>query len=87
VNVRAAGEINRASLGKERRKAPIDLMSGGTRWPNPACRQSAIRNVLEVETCTPLRGEDTQQQTLQGDDYPIEYDSDRQPSLTNLSHD
>ena len=54
---------------------------------NPACRQSAIRNVLEVETCTPLRGGDTQQQTLQSDDYPIEYDSDRQPSLTNLSHD
>ena len=56
LNLRTAAEIDRASLAKERRKAPIDLMGGGKRWPNPVHADLAIiRNIIEVETCNPLR--------------------------------
>jgi hypothetical protein len=43
--------------------------------------RAIIRNIIEVETCRPLRKEDTQQETLKGDDYPIEYGSDGYPEL------
>ena len=61
LNTRAAAEIDRACLAKERHKAPIDLMGGGKRWRNPVHADLAmIRNIIEVESCIPLREEDTQ---------------------------
>jgi len=74
LNPRTAAEIDSASLAKERRKAPIDLMGCGTRWPNPVhADKDAIRNIIEVESCIPLREEETQPETLKGDDYPNGY--------------
>ena len=75
LNLRTAAEIDRASLAKERRNAPIDLMGGGKRWPNPVHADLAIiRNIIELENCKPLKEEDTQQDTLNGDDHPLKYD-------------
>ena len=82
LNLRTAAEIDRAWLAKERRKAPIDLMGGGRRWPNPVpADQATTRNIIELETCKPLKEGDTQQETPKGDDYRLEYDENGYPEL------
>jgi hypothetical protein len=82
LNLRTAAEIDRAALAKERREEPSDVMGGGKPWPNPMhVDREVVRNVIELETCNPLREEDTQHETQKGDDYPIECGPDGYPEL------
>jgi hypothetical protein len=82
LNLRSAGEVDRAVLANEKRSAPIDLMNGGKPWLNPVhVDREVSRNVIEVETYNPLREEDTRQETLKDHDYLIECDADGYPEL------
>jgi hypothetical protein len=82
LNLRTAAEIDRAALAKERREEPSDVMGGGKPWPNPVhVDRALVRNVIEVETCKPLREEDSQQANLNGDDYPLNFYKNGYPEL------
>jgi hypothetical protein len=79
LNLRTASEIDRASLAKERRKAPIDLMGGRKQWPVHADR-AIIRNIIDVESCIPLtEDQPTESKTVKGATSQLEYDSDGYP--------
>jgi len=82
LDLRAARDIDRTALASEKRKSPIDLMGGGRPWLNPKhVARGVIRNIIEVESCKPLKREDTQQETPKGDDYRLEYDKNGYPEL------
>jgi hypothetical protein len=82
LDLRAARDIDRTALASEKRKAPIDLMGGGRPWLNPKhVARGVIRNIIEVESCKPIKREDKQQETPKGDDYRLEYDKNGYPEL------
>jgi hypothetical protein len=81
-NLHFAGEIDRAALANEKCKVPVDLVGGSKPWMNPAhVDVRAITNVIAVETCKPLKDEDTRKQAANGDDYPIGFDAYGHPQL------
>jgi hypothetical protein len=82
LSVRCAGEIDRSAPANEKRKTSFDLMGGGKPWLNPVhVDMEVIRKVIEVETCKPLRDDDTLEETSKGDDYLINCDPDGYPEL------
>ena len=75
-------ESRPGSPGKEKRRVPFDLMGRGKRWLNPVrLDREVIRNIIEVETCKPLREEDTQRPTPKGGNDLIQCDADGSPEL------
>jgi hypothetical protein len=75
LNLRVAAEINRTALASDKRKTPVDLIGGERQGHvDPKIRAT----VLDAEIGFPM---DAQPETIKGDDYLLEYDSDGYPAL------
>jgi hypothetical protein len=87
LNLRIAGEIDRAALASEKRKTPVNLVGAAIR----ATKGATIRSVIEAETCIPLtEDEPATPEAFVTEDYLLEYDSDGyseyESALTNVSY-
>jgi hypothetical protein len=75
LNLRVAAEINITALASNKRKTPIDLIGRERQGHvDPKIRAT----VLDAEIGFLM---DAQQETIKGDDYLLEYDSDGYPEL------
>jgi hypothetical protein len=75
LNLRAAAEIDRAALASERRQSPVNLM-GAQRMGHvdPRIRAAVLDAEIGFLSETPSKA-------IQGDQYPIDYDSAGYPEL------
>ena len=75
LNLRVAAEINRTALASNKRKTPVDQIGGERQGHvDPKIRAT----VLDAEIGFLM---DAQPETIKGDDYLLEYNSDGYPEL------
>jgi hypothetical protein len=75
LNLRVAAEINRTALASEKRKTPVDLIGGERQGHlDPKIRATVLDAEIDFQM-------DAQPETIKGDDYLLEYDSDGYPEL------
>ena len=75
LNLRVAAEISRTALASDKRKTPVDLIGGERQGHvDPKIRAT----VLDAEIGFLM---DARPETIKGDDYLLEYDSDGYPEL------
>ena len=75
LNLRVAAEISRTALASDKRKTPVDLIGGERQGHvDPKIRAT----VLDAEIGFLM---DARPETIKGDDYLLEYDSDGYPAL------
>jgi hypothetical protein len=82
LNQRHANEIDRAYWTREKRKWPVDLMSGArhsARGPTPAIDQKLRRTILDTEQL--LKDDEPTSHALVGDEIHLEYYEDGYPKL------
>jgi hypothetical protein len=82
LNQIAANEAGRAALAQEQKQWPLDLMGGGKR-PGSMQIDGELRDaILHAELS---RHDQELAEPLQGDDWPLEYDSGAIPKSRNAS--